>query len=165
MPKWLGKFGNSVWGSIKKGFSGKNKDIESSRSRRRDESGPSRSSHRNKSGSSVDDDDDDSESPLDPLMWSKDLERHYYGEFSFAVVQGNSEIEDYSQVETGPNATFVGVYDGHGGAMTSHYIRDNLFRNLMSETLSFPLQDFFRLSIFNLVFIVLVLYSLRDFET
>lgn len=156
MSSRLKKFGNSLWGSVKKRFSRKkNKDVESSRTRRREESGPSTStSQRNMSGSSSRqnaDDVDDIESAPDPLMWSKDLEKHYYGEFSFAVVQGNSEIEDYSQVETGPNATFVGVYDGHGGAMTSHYIRDNLFSNLMSETLSFPLRDFFGYDIFNLV--------------
>lgn len=136
MSSSLGKFVNSVWGSVKTRFSHKRNKNESSSSRRRDESGPSRSSHMSKGGSSKrpndDDDDDDSESPPDPLMWSKDLEKHYYGEFSFAAVQANSEIEDYSQVETGPNATFVGVYDGHGGSATSNYIRDNLFRNLMS---------------------------------
>ncbi|KAK1367443.1 Protein-serine/threonine phosphatase [Heracleum sosnowskyi] len=138
MSSRLGKFVDSVWGSVKTRFSRKSKRDEISRSRRRDESGPSRSSHWNKSGSSKrpsldddDDDDDESESAPDPLMWSKDLENHYYGEFSFAVVQGNSEIEDYSQVETGTNATFVGVYDGHGGSTTAHYIRDNLFLNLM----------------------------------
>ncbi|EEC73802.1 hypothetical protein OsI_08505 [Oryza sativa Indica Group] len=52
----------------------------------------------------------------DGLLWSRDLGRHAAGEFSFAVVQANEALEDHSQVETGSAATFVGVYDGHGGA-------------------------------------------------
>ncbi|KAL8144622.1 putative protein phosphatase 2C 43 [Apium graveolens] len=68
----------------------------------------------------------------DPLLWYKDLEKHYYGDFSFATVQGNANMEDHSQVETGKNATFAGVYDGHGGSTASKYIRDHLFAHLMS---------------------------------
>ncbi|XP_074354192.1 putative protein phosphatase 2C 43 [Apium graveolens] len=131
-PGWLRNFKKSVWGRIKSGFSRKKNEGESS-TRRDDRGGPSRSSHNMGASSSrqnVGDNDDDESAP-DPLLWSKDLERHYYGEFSFAVVQGNSEIEDFSQVEIGPNATFVGVYDGHGGTTTSHYIREHLFNNLM----------------------------------
>ncbi|XP_076928814.1 putative protein phosphatase 2C 68 [Bidens hawaiensis] len=67
----------------------------------------------------------------DPLIWSKDLEKHAFGEFSFAVVQANEVIEDHSQVETGQNATFVGVYDGHGGPEASRYICDHLFSHLI----------------------------------
>lgn len=70
----------------------------------------------------------------DPLLWCKDLEKHYYGDFSFATVQGNASMEDHSQVETGKNATFAGVYDGHGGSTASKYIRDHLFAHLMSES-------------------------------
>ncbi|KAL3623792.1 hypothetical protein CASFOL_032608 [Castilleja foliolosa] len=67
----------------------------------------------------------------DSLLWSRDLERHYRGEFSFAVVQANEIIEDHSQVETGRNATFVGIYDGHGGPEAARYICDHLFRHLL----------------------------------
>ncbi|KAL3625512.1 hypothetical protein CASFOL_030966 [Castilleja foliolosa] len=67
----------------------------------------------------------------DSLLWSRDLERHYRGEFSFAVVQANEIIEDHSQVETGRNAIFVGVYDGHGGPEASRYICDHMFRHLL----------------------------------
>lgn len=70
----------------------------------------------------------------DPLLWSKDLEKHYYGDFSFAMVQGNANMEDHSQVEIGRNATFAGVYDGHGGSKASKYIRDHLFAHLISES-------------------------------
>ncbi|GAB2295487.1 hypothetical protein Dimus_029653 [Dionaea muscipula] len=67
----------------------------------------------------------------DALLWSRDLEKHFLGEFSFAVVQANEVIEDHSQVETGRSATFVGVYDGHGGFDASQFIADHLFHHLM----------------------------------
>ncbi|KAG2686930.1 hypothetical protein I3843_09G030300 [Carya illinoinensis] len=67
----------------------------------------------------------------DSLLWCRDLEKHSLGEFSFAVVQANEVIEDHSQVETGQNATFVGVYDGHGGPEASRFIRDHLFLHLV----------------------------------
>ncbi|KAL0405000.1 UNVERIFIED_CONTAM: putative protein phosphatase 2C 68 [Sesamum radiatum] len=67
----------------------------------------------------------------DALLWSKDLEKHSHGEFSFAVVQANAVLEDQSQVETGRHATFVGVYDGHGGPDASRYISDHLFGHLL----------------------------------
>lgn len=75
----------------------------------------------------------------DALLWSKDLEKHSHGEYSFAVVQANTVIEDHSQVETGKNATFIGVYDGHGGPEASKYISDHLFNHLRSE-ISFSLS-------------------------
>jgi len=81
-------------------------------------------------------DDDDSATP-DSLLWSRDLEKHSFGEFSFAVVQANEVIEDHSQVETGRDATFIGVYDGHGGPDASRFISDHLFLNLMSECFFF----------------------------
>lgn len=78
------------------------------------------------------DDSNDGDSSLgDSLLWSKDLEKHSLGEFSFAVVQANDVIEDQSQVETGQSATFAGVYDGHGGPEASRYICDNLFLHLV----------------------------------
>ncbi|PKA51037.1 putative protein phosphatase 2C 43 [Apostasia shenzhenica] len=77
---------------------------------------------------SKDEDDDD------PLLWSRDIERHSAGEFSIAVVQANESMEDHSQVETGPIATFLGVYDGHGGPDASRYISDHLFLHLIRLT-------------------------------
>ncbi|XP_062219932.1 probable protein phosphatase 2C 25 [Phragmites australis] len=67
----------------------------------------------------------------DDLLWSRDIGRHAVGEFSFAVAQANEALEDHSQVETGAAATFVGVYDGHGGAEAARFISDHLFAHLI----------------------------------
>ncbi|OEL24180.1 putative protein phosphatase 2C 25 [Dichanthelium oligosanthes] len=67
----------------------------------------------------------------DGLLWSRDLGRHAAGEYSFAVAQANEALEDHSQVETGAAATFVGVYDGHGGAEAARFISDHLFAHLI----------------------------------
>lgn len=80
----------------------------------------------------------------DGLLWYKDCGRHVNGEFSMAVVQANSLLEDQCQIESGslsslesgPYGTFVGVYDGHGGPETSRYINDHLFQHLKSEFLN-----------------------------
>lgn len=77
------------------------------------------------------DDDGSAGGEDDALLWSRDLEKHSHGEFSFAMVQANEILEDQSQVETGRHATFVGVYDGHGGCEASKYISDHLFHNLL----------------------------------
>jgi pyruvate dehydrogenase phosphatase len=69
----------------------------------------------------------------DALVWCKDLEKHSCGEFSFAIVQANEVIEDHSQVETGSDSVFVGVYDGHGGPDASRFVNDHLFNHLISE--------------------------------
>lgn len=80
-----------------------------------------------------DDDDsgDGSGGDADDLLWSRDLGRHAAGEFSFAVVQANDVLEDHSQVETGAAATFIGVYDGHGGAEASRFISNHLSAHLV----------------------------------
>ncbi|KAF4374532.1 hypothetical protein F8388_016083 [Cannabis sativa] len=75
---------------------------------------------------------DDGGDAEDSLLWYRDLDQHSFGEFSFAVVQANSVLEDYSQVEIGRDATFVGIYDGHGGPEAARYVRDNLFNDLIS---------------------------------
>ncbi|KAI3772485.1 hypothetical protein L6452_03671 [Arctium lappa] len=77
------------------------------------------------------DDGDDNLGGGDPNIWFKDLEKHAYGEVSFAVVQANLNMEDYSQVEIGKNATFVGVYDGHGGTDASNYVCHHIFPNFI----------------------------------
>ncbi|XP_061346373.1 probable protein phosphatase 2C 43 [Gastrolobium bilobum] len=69
----------------------------------------------------------------DALLWCRDLVQHSCGEFSFAVVQANFVVEDNSQVETGSDAIFVGIYDGHGGVDASRYVRDNLFRHFIGN--------------------------------
>ncbi|XP_075520828.1 putative protein phosphatase 2C 63 [Primulina tabacum] len=63
----------------------------------------------------------------DGLMWHLDLKPHASGDFSIAVVQANSSLEDQSQVFTSPSATYVGVYDGHGGPEASRFVNRHLF--------------------------------------
>nr|CAB3488048.1 unnamed protein product [Digitaria exilis] len=75
--------------------------------------------------------DGDAGGAVDELLWSRDLARHAAGEFSFAVVQANDVLEDHSQVETGAAATFVGVYDGHGGAEASRFISNHLSAHIV----------------------------------
>ncbi|XP_052875453.1 probable protein phosphatase 2C 38 isoform X2 [Gossypium arboreum] len=84
----------------------------------------------------------DSGGRVDGLLWCKDLGQHMYGEFSMAVIQANSMLEDQSQIESGPLSsttsgpygTFIGVYDGHGGTEASRYVNDNLFSNLKCDS-------------------------------
>ncbi|KAJ0101060.1 hypothetical protein Patl1_06209 [Pistacia atlantica] len=60
------------------------------------------------------------------------------GEFSMAVVQANSQLEDHSQLESGPlslhesgpQGTFVGIYDGHGGPEAAQFVNQRLFDNI-----------------------------------
>ncbi|KAG2704676.1 hypothetical protein I3843_05G015100 [Carya illinoinensis] len=63
----------------------------------------------------------------DGLLWHKDLKPHASGDYSIAVVQANSSLEDQSQVFSSPSATYVGVYDGHGGPEASRFINKRLF--------------------------------------
>ncbi|KAI4349229.1 hypothetical protein L6164_009846 [Bauhinia variegata] len=87
---------------------------------------------------STEGDDGDVNGRVDGLLWYKDLGNHLYGEYSMAVVQANSSIEDRSQLESGPlsfnhegpQGTFIGVYDGHGGFEASQFVSENLLSNL-----------------------------------
>ncbi|XP_078448470.1 putative protein phosphatase 2C 25 isoform X1 [Wolffia australiana] len=74
---------------------------------------------------------DEEEGEDDPLVWSRDLASQPGGEFSFAVVQANEPIEDQSQLEACPGATFVGIYDGHGGSEASRFVSDHLLPHLI----------------------------------
>ncbi|XP_042494839.1 probable protein phosphatase 2C 63 [Macadamia integrifolia] len=56
-----------------------------------------------------------------------DLKPHASDDFLISVVQANSSLEDQSQVFTAPSATYVGVYDGHGGPEASRFINNHLF--------------------------------------
>jgi len=69
----------------------------------------------------------------DDLLWHTDLKPHASGNYSIAVVQANSSLEDQAQVFTSPSATFVGVYDGHGGPEASRFITNHLFSFLRSK--------------------------------
>ncbi|KAM7262962.1 hypothetical protein ACFE04_000645 [Oxalis oulophora] len=63
----------------------------------------------------------------DGLLWHMGLKPHATGEYSIAVVQANSLLEDQGQVFTSPSVTYVGVYDGHGGPEASRFISQHLF--------------------------------------
>ncbi|KAI5401115.1 hypothetical protein KIW84_065815 [Lathyrus oleraceus] len=65
--------------------------------------------------------------PLIFLLWHTDLKPHASGDFSIAVAQANYSLEDQSQVFTSPSATYVGVYDGHGGPEASRFVNNRLF--------------------------------------
>lgn len=75
---------------------------------------------------------------VDGLLWYKDLGKHVNGEFSMAVIQANNLLEDHSQLisgpmsslESGPEGTFIGVYDGHGGPEAARFVNESLFENL-----------------------------------
>eukprot|EP00262_Sarcandra_glabra_P016383 TRINITY_DN5321_c0_g1_i1.p1 TRINITY_DN5321_c0_g1~~TRINITY_DN5321_c0_g1_i1.p1 ORF type:complete len:381 (+),score=46.71 TRINITY_DN5321_c0_g1_i1:149-1291(+) len=66
----------------------------------------------------------------DTLLWHMDLKPHSSGDFSIAVVQANASLEDQSQVFSTPVATYVGVYDGHGGPEAARFINTHLFPHL-----------------------------------
>lgn len=75
---------------------------------------------------------------VDGLLWYKDSGHHVNGEFSMAVIQANTCMEDQSQLESGPmsslesgpQGTFIGIYDGHGGPEASKFVNSRLFENL-----------------------------------
>lgn len=83
---------------------------------------------------------DDANGRVDGLLWYKDLGDHVTGEFSMAVIQANNLLEDHSQLESGPlslyepgpQGTFVGIYDGHGGPATARFINEHLFGYIKS---------------------------------
>ncbi|KAJ8747083.1 hypothetical protein K2173_014490 [Erythroxylum novogranatense] len=82
--------------------------------------------------------DDSISGRFDGFLLSEDLGNHAYGQFSMAVAEANYPVEGRSQLESGslssidsgPQGTFVGVYDGHAGAEASRFITQNLFPNL-----------------------------------
>lgn len=69
----------------------------------------------------------------DGLLWHMDLKPHPSGDFSIAVMQANSSLEDQSQVYTSPSAIYIGVYDGHGGPEASRFVNRHLFPYLHSN--------------------------------
>ncbi|XXG44528.1 hypothetical protein AAC387_Pa01g4308 [Persea americana] len=71
----------------------------------------------------------------DSLLWQVDLKSHVRGDFSLAVVQANSRLEDQAQVLTSPSATYIGVYDGHGGPDTSLFLNYHIFNYLQKYAL------------------------------
>ncbi|KAF0915082.1 hypothetical protein E2562_033197 [Oryza meyeriana var. granulata] len=66
----------------------------------------------------------------DGMLWQTELRPHAAGEFSMAAAQANLAMEDQAQVLASPSATLVGVYDGHGGADASRFLRSRLFPHI-----------------------------------
>ncbi|KAH9322980.1 hypothetical protein KI387_017619 [Taxus chinensis] len=72
------------------------------------------------------------------LLWFKDIGQHVAGEFSMAVAQANTLVEDQCQVESAGaplTGIFVGVYDGHGGPEAARFINDHLFHHFQKFAL------------------------------
>ncbi|AAG51012.1 protein phosphatase 2C, putative; 16828-18284 [Arabidopsis thaliana] len=84
----------------------------------------------------------DANGRCDGLLWYKDSGNHVAGEFSMSVIQANNLLEDHSKLESGPvsmfdsgpQATFVGVYDGHGGPEAARFVNKHLFDNIRKFT-------------------------------
>ena len=95
----------------------------------------------------------------DALLWHMDLKQHASGDYSIAVVQANSSLEDQAQVFTSPQATFVGVYDGHGGPEASRFITNNLFAYLHSMY-SFLNPNFFKFCFCRIVSVIVILVDI-----
>ncbi|KAL7587489.1 hypothetical protein Lser_V15G38540 [Lactuca serriola] len=66
-------------------------------------------------------------------LWSEDLRKHTFGDLSYAVAQGDMDKHDFSQVEIGVNATYAGIYDGHGGSLASAYVYHHLFSRIIRK--------------------------------
>lgn len=76
----------------------------------------------------------------DALMWSQKNEEYNLGEFSLAVEQSNGTVnedgtahEDYLnvQVDTGPGALFVGIYDGRDSKHASEFLATHLLSRIV----------------------------------
>uniref|UniRef100_A0A7C8ZAN4 protein-serine/threonine phosphatase n=1 Tax=Opuntia streptacantha TaxID=393608 RepID=A0A7C8ZAN4_OPUST len=68
----------------------------------------------------------------DELLWhGAKLTAHAFGEYSMAVVQANSMLEDQAQVLSSSSATSIGVFDGHGGPAAARFINTHLFSFLL----------------------------------
>ncbi|EOA30776.1 hypothetical protein CARUB_v10013921mg [Capsella rubella] len=84
----------------------------------------------------------DANGRCDGLLWYKDSGNHVAGDFSMSVIQANNLLEDHSKLESGPvsmfdsgpQATFVGVYDGHGGPEAARFVNKHLFDNIRKFT-------------------------------
>ncbi|KAI3508634.1 hypothetical protein L1887_23643 [Cichorium endivia] len=84
----------------------------------------------------------DSGGIIDGLWWYEDSGKHVNGDFSMAVIQANNVLEDQCQLESGslssiqssPQGTFVGIYDGHAGPEASRFCNDRLFNNIKKFT-------------------------------
>ncbi|KAF7068747.1 hypothetical protein CFC21_074483 [Triticum aestivum] len=73
----------------------------------------------------------------DGLLWWYNLVPCNAGELSMAYVQANRLMEDHCRVDSSPTlGTFVGIFDGHGGAEAARFTAEHLFPNIQSEATS-----------------------------
>ncbi|KAL4307054.1 hypothetical protein AHAS_Ahas16G0239900 [Arachis hypogaea] len=72
----------------------------------------------------------------DPLIWSRELERHFSGSYSYACVRAQPGPQlEFSYVELGSRATLVGIYDGHNSLEVALHAYENLFDHLIDNIL------------------------------
>ncbi|CAI5478804.1 unnamed protein product [Closterium sp. Yama58-4] len=82
----------------------------------------------------------------DRAIWNCPGARHISGDFSMAVCQANAILEDFSIVQSGKFGTYVGVFDGHGGAQAANFLSDNMYSilNRITEEAGGPSEETFR---------------------
>ncbi|XLR28074.1 hypothetical protein HN51_041397 [Arachis hypogaea] len=72
----------------------------------------------------------------DPLIWSRELERHFSGSYSYACVRARPGPQlEFRHVELGSRATLVGIYDGHNSLEMALHAYENLFDLLIDNIL------------------------------
>ncbi|QHO47210.1 putative protein phosphatase 2C [Arachis hypogaea] len=70
----------------------------------------------------------------DPPIWSSELERHFGGSYSYACMRARPRCQlEFSHLELGSRATFVGIYDGHNGPEVASHAYENLFYHLIVD--------------------------------
>ncbi|XLS98661.1 hypothetical protein HN51_041396 [Arachis hypogaea] len=70
----------------------------------------------------------------DPLIWSRELERHFSGSYSYACVRARPGPQlEFSHVGLGSRATLVGIYDGHNSLEVALHAYENLFDLLIGK--------------------------------
>ncbi|CAI7929007.1 unnamed protein product, partial [Closterium sp. NIES-54] len=82
----------------------------------------------------------------DRAIWNCPGARHISGDFSMAVCQANAILEDFSIVQSGKFGTYVGVFDGHGGAQAASFLNDNMYSILdrVTEEAGGPSEETFK---------------------
>ncbi|CAI5481767.1 unnamed protein product [Closterium sp. Yama58-4] len=66
----------------------------------------------------------------DGMIWNCPIASHPSGELSMAAVEGNVACEDVARVDANVLGTFVGIFDGHGGAQAARFSADHLLPDL-----------------------------------
>ncbi|XP_057720092.1 probable protein phosphatase 2C 25 [Arachis stenosperma] len=75
-------------------------------------------------------------------IWSRKLERHFDGSYSYACVRARPRRQlEFSHLELGSKETFVGIYDGHNGSKVASHAYENLFYHLTDNILRERIVD------------------------